>query len=110
MERRGDIKEQKKKLKRIMGWAWGEEQRKSFEHMKKSKCENAMIGGDSKYQYHIAADASQHGIGGVVFQLPGMTPGTTTERKHISAMWIVMFISQRLSDAESRYLNTEVRR
>ena len=61
--------------------------------MKRSICENAMIGGDLSYQYHIAVDASQQGIGGVVFQLPGLKPGTNMERKHAGEMRIIMFIS-----------------
>ena len=91
----------------IQEWKWGEQQEASFQHIKRSICENAMVGGDPSYQYHIAAEAYQREIRGVVFQLPGMKPGTTMEWKHAGEMRIIMFISQKLSDAESRYLNTE---
>ena len=70
----------KRKVKRIVGWFWGERQKLSFEHMKRLICENAMIGGDSRFQCHISADASKVGIGGVVFQLPALPPRTIMER------------------------------
>ena len=86
------VKEHKKRSKRVIGRAWGEQQRTSFDHIKRSICENVMVDGDSKYQYHVAANASQRGLGGVVFQLPGTKPGTIMERKYAGEMRIVMCI------------------
>ena len=55
-----------------------------------------MGGADPAVQYHLATDASKWCLGGVLFQLVDAPPG-------IEAIHIIMFMSFRLEDAETRY-------
>ena len=89
------------------GWQWGEEQEKSFQQVKRSIIERATTGGDVNKQYHLSCDASQTGLGAVLFQLSKSPPGTTLTNKLWGEEQVVMFISQRLSTTEKNYLNTE---
>jgi RNase H-like domain found in reverse transcriptase/Integrase zinc binding domain len=66
-----------------------------------------MSGADHDSQFHLATDASQTSIGGVLFQLAEVPSGTEASPRYRDRERIIMFISFRLSDAESRYLNTE---
>ena len=86
---------------------WGDEQRQSFLHIQKSISENAMSGLDENLQVHLATDASKFGLGGVLFQLPGEPAGTEAVEKHKSSFRIVMFLSFKLEEAETRYHTTE---
>lgn len=54
-------------------------------------------------------DASQTGLGGVLFHLPdGTKPGDEyNQRKHWDGLEIIMFISFRLTDAQTRLTNPE---
>lgn len=89
------------------GWYWGEKQQRSFDHIRDSVSLNTCVGGDPDIQYHLTCDASQAGIGAVLFQLRDVPPGTIMTRKTFERACIVMFISQKLSDTEQRYQNTE---
>lgn len=86
---------------------WGEEQRQSFQHIKQSISENAMSGIDEELQLHLATDASKYGLGGVLFQLPGEPPGTPAEERHKGCLRVVLFLSFKLEEAETRYHTTE---
>ena len=86
---------------------WGPEQQESFLHIKKSISDNAMSGIDENLQVHLATDASKFGLGGVLFQLPGEPAGTEAVERHKSSLRIVMFLSFRLEEPETRYHTTE---
>lgn len=101
------FKSQGKPVREKVGWLWTDECDRSFNYVKRCITENACTGGDSAVQYHLMCDASQTGIGAVLFQLPNEKPGTPLKGKQKQDVKIMMFISQRLSDVETRYLNTE---
>lgn len=90
-------------------WDWGQTQQESFDSVKQAIVENAMTGGDPSLQYHLCCDASKVGLGAVLCQLPKASPGTILGgiAEGAKEARVVMFISQQLSEAESRYLNTE---
>ena len=60
-------------------------------------------------QFHLAVDASKLGIGGVLFQLEGLAPRTEAGNSSVHRLSerIIMFLSFRLSDAETHYSNSE---
>ncbi|SLM37532.1 Ribonuclease H-like domain [Lasallia pustulata] len=66
-----------------------------------------MSGADPDLPYHLGADASKDCVGGVLFQLHGCTPDEQIMPRNRSKMKIIMFLSFRLTDAETRYSNTE---
>ena len=66
-----------------------------------------MAGADPPLQYHLAVDASDEAVGGCLFQLQGVTPGTEATPKFLPNEKIIMFLSFRLIDTESRYVNSE---
>ena len=93
--------------RRVVNWDWGEDQERSFAALKTAVVERAVFGGDERKQYHLATDASRTGIGGVLFQLIDCEPGTRISTNNRKNMRIVMFISLRLTGAETRYSTTE---
>lgn len=86
---------------------WGASQDASVKWIKRSILENACCGSDKTLQYYLSSDASKTGTGGVLFQLPGVAPGTTAGNKHKDLMRLVMFMSFRLSLTESKYSTEE---
>jgi RNase H-like domain found in reverse transcriptase/Integrase zinc binding domain len=88
-------------------WSWTSGQQESFDYIKKCISENAMSGADPKQQYHLATDASKYGTGGVLFQLHGEPAGTEAQPRYRSKERIIMFMSFRLSDPETRYGTTD---
>ena len=101
---------QKKRMEKVrvkVGWKWGEEQENSFQQVKRSIMERATTGGDVTKQYHLSCDTSQTGLGAVLFQFSKAPPGTVLTSKLWNEVQVVMFISQRLSAAEEKYLNTK---
>ena len=66
-----------------------------------------MSGADPNLQYHLATDASKYGLGGVLFQHYDEPVGTEAQPRYRSKERIIMFMSFRLSDAETRYGNTD---
>ena len=64
---------------------------------------------DEEQQYHLAVDASKRGIGGVLFQLDKIKPHIEANNSaaHREAERIIMFISFKLEDPETRYSNLE---
>ena len=88
-------------------WQWGDRQRASFQHIKEAITQNAMSGADPELQYHLACDASINALGGILFQIQDSKPGTTISPKHRKNERIIMFMSFRLNDAETRYDTTE---
>ena len=92
---------------RVVNWHWGPREEKSFKALKTAVIKNAVFGGSELRQYHLSTDASKTGIGGVLFQLLNCEPGTKITIKNRSDMRIIMFMSLRLADAETRYSTTE---
>lgn len=88
-------------------FVWGPEQQESFQYIKDAICNNAMAGADHDRQYHLATDASNTGIGGILFQVHEVPPNTEATDKLRSMMRIIMFMSYRLADVETRYTTTE---
>jgi len=85
------------------------ERNTAFEVIKQAIANNAMASSDPQGQYHHAVDASKQGIGVVLFQLAGIEDGTeaTNTEKHRTAERIIMFMSFRLAEVETRYSNSE---
>ena len=88
-------------------FVWTERQQESFDHIKMSLVEKAMTGADHDLEFHLATDASNRAIGGVLFQLHDVPIGTEALDRHKSNLRIIMFLSFRLSDVETRYTTTE---
>lgn len=86
---------------------WGEEQQISFEAIKNVITTNAMSGTEPNLQYHLAVDASKNAIGGVLFQVKNVPAGTEAPLKFLDSQRIITFLSFRLTDAETRYTNSE---
>jgi len=88
---------------------WDREKKVAFQAIKQAIANNAMAAPNPDAQYHLAVDASKRGIGGVLFQLEGIAPGKEAgnEMVHGNGERIIIFISFRLSDAETRYSNSE---
>ena len=94
---------------KVEDFVWNREKEVAFNAIKQAIANNAMASPDPKGQYHLAVDASKRGIGGVLFQLEGIEVGTEAgcTAAHRTAERIIMFISFRLSDPETRYTNSE---
>ena len=86
---------------------WTPKQQESFDAIKHAVSTNAMAGADPDLQYYLAVDASENNVGGVLFQLKGTLPGTEATSKFKKNKRIIMFMSFRMTDAESRYVNFE---
>jgi hypothetical protein len=86
---------------------WTAEKDASFLAVKAAISDNAMASVDPRVQYHLAVDASKRATGGVLFQLHGVPAGEQAGPEHREHERIVMFMSFKLSDAESRYCNSE---
>ena len=96
-----------KPVKIACGIKWGQEQEESFQAVKEAIIKNVVFGGDDSKQYHLMTDASTHALGGVLFQLPGLPAGSRLTLSTRSEMKIVMFISKRFLETETRYSTTE---
>jgi len=86
---------------------WGQEQEKSFRAVKEAIIKNVVFGGDDSKQYPLMTDASTHALGGVLCQLPGLPAGSRLTLSTRSEMKIVMFISKRFLETETRYSTME---
>ncbi|GAW16256.1 hypothetical protein ANO14919_056790 [Xylariales sp. No.14919] len=86
---------------------WTAEHQATFDYMCDAVQERSCRGVLPDTQFHLATDASDTGTGGVLIQLPDTPPGTELEDKHMGLMSVIMYISHRLSDTESRYPITE---
>ena len=83
------------------GIRWGPEQEALFHAIKQAIIENSVYGGDETRQYHLMTDASQHAIGGMLFQLSQSSARTNISPTTRKKMKVVMFISKRLLPAET---------
>ena len=93
--------------KRITGFSWGPEQEEAFSAIKQAIIHNACWGGDPRFQFHLATDASKFAYGVVLFQIPTRPVGTRICDKLKSEMRIVQFISKKLTPEETRYHTTD---
>jgi len=66
-----------------------------------------MAGADYKKQFHLVCDVSLKSISGILFQLVDQPPGTEATDKVKKDIRIIMFMSFKLSDVETRYTTTE---
>ena len=78
-----------------------------FAAVKKAISDLVMAGSDPSLQYHLVMNASNTGLGGVLFQLQDVPVGTEATLTVRDNERIIMFMSFWLSDAETRYLNPE---
>lgn len=86
---------------------WTDAQQASFDHVKQSIVKNVMKGANRNLQYHLAADASGRATGAVLFQLYDVDGTPEATQKHQKNIRIIMFMSFKLTDAETRYTNME---
>ena len=114
-EKETDIGKAKKKRKvskprKVEGpFIWTAEHECAFQAIKQAIATNAMASPNPDLQYHLAVDASKRGIGGVLFQLENIKAYTeaTNSEIHKAAERLIMFLSFRLEDPETRYSNSE---
>ena len=90
-------------------FTWSREKEVAFQAIKQAIANNTMALPNPHSQYDLAVDASKLGIGGVHFQLEGVPPETEAGRSSVHRLTerIIMFISFRLSNVETRYSNSE---
>lgn len=100
-------KNRRRSVKKIVDFIWTPKQEKSFQAIKKYITETVITGGDDQLQYHLATDASATGLGDLLFQVAGITPGTPMNKKLIDEAKIVMCMSYQLLSAGRRYHTTE---
>ena len=79
----------------------------AFKTVKQAIISNAMSGADPILQYHLATDASESALGGCLFQLHDTPPGTEAGPEFASNERLIMFLSFRLLDPETKYSNSE---
>jgi len=91
-----------KPVKVACGLRWGQEQEMSFKAVKEAIINNGVYGGDDSKQYPLMTDASLHALGGVLFQLPGLSAGANLRVVIRKEMKIVMWISKYFLPAETR--------
>lgn len=66
-----------------------------------------MGGADPVVQYHLATDASKWYLGDVLFQLVDALSGTEATHSYKEHIHIIIFMSFRLEDVETKYDTTE---
>ena len=100
-----------KKPRKVEGpFRWTSEQDSAFQAIKSAISDNAMAPPDPELQHpNLAVDASKKGIGGVLFQMDKIAAHTEASNSlaNREAEKMIMFISFRLEDAETRYANSE---
>lgn len=101
------IWEGKGQNKRLANFQWGPDQQRAFDEAKRHITAVTLAGGDPSTQYHLATDASDQGLGGVLYQMVDQPAGTRSTIKTRQWERPVMFMSFGLSDPETRYHTTE---
>ena len=79
----------------------------AFRKIQDSIIQNILHGGDPHIQYHLAVDASQYSVGGVLFQMSKHPPGTSALKIDHADYEIIMFMSWGMSEAEKKYHTSE---
>ena len=62
--------------KMVTRFVWGPVQEEALSSIKRAIIHNACWGGDPRFQFHLATDASKLAYGGVLFQIPTQPVGT----------------------------------
>lgn len=88
-------------------FSWGEAQKQAFTTICHEIQERAIKNPDVNRQYHLAVDASLTGAGGILFQLADQPVGTAVTDTLMPSVNILMFLSFKFSDAETRYTTGE---
>lgn len=101
------IYEGKGRSKRLVAFHWSQPQHDAFRRIKIAISRTELVGADPQSQFHLATDASVTGLGGVLFQIPGLPMGTRASRSTGKYERVVMYLSFSLTDTESRYHTTE---
>ncbi|KAL3247644.1 hypothetical protein ABHI18_012339, partial [Aspergillus niger] len=101
------VYERKGSARRLAAFDWGPEQQRAFNKVKEHLARVTLSGGDPTTQYHLATDASNQGLGGVLFQIRGVPEGTRASRRTLRNEEPVMFMSFALTATETRYHTTE---
>ena len=91
--------------RRAIKWEWGGKHQRAFGEPKTAIVENAIFGGSEGLQYHLSADASKNGMGGMLSQLVDSEPGALATSPNREKMRAII-ISKRFADAEARYTIT----
>ena len=101
--------QQKRAMTSEIPFQWSKESDVAFQAIKQAIANNTMALPDPEAQYHLAVDASKRGIGCILFQLDGIEAGTEAGNSalHRTAERIVLCMSFRLSDVETRYSHSE---
>lgn len=86
---------------------WEASQQTSFDHVKRSITKNAMTTTNHELQYHLTADVSKKATDACLFQISEEISDTIMTFHLKNKFKIVMFMSFRLNDVETRYSNTE---
>jgi hypothetical protein len=86
---------------------WEKAQQRSFEHVKKSITNNVMSTTIHELQYHLTTDASKRVTKTCLFQLHEVSSDTQMKSILKNKIKIVMFMSFKLNDVETRYSNTK---
>lgn len=87
----------------VKPFGWGPAQQDAFAVICNHVQERAIRNPEPLVQYHLAVDTSGTGVGGVLFQLDGQPTGTAISDQLMPAMKILLFLSFKLADAETRY-------
>ena len=86
---------------------WKANQQKAFESIKKTIANNVMTKTDSASQFHLITNASETKLRACLFQLQDIETKVETISKLLTHERMLMFLSYRLNDAETRYSNSE---
>lgn len=86
---------------------WTDECEDAFRRVRKAILDHGVVGGDDRFQYHLATDASKTGIGGVLFQTPTAPPGTKCFDVPEEDHQVVMYLSAKFTPTESRWGTSE---
>jgi hypothetical protein len=88
-------------------FVWNSSQQISFDHVKKSITNNAMIATVHELQYHLTTNASKKITKACLFQLLEKSSNIIMTSQLKNKFKIIMFMSFRLNDVETWYSNIE---
>lgn len=86
---------------------WNEDLAGHFKYICNEIQRRTIIAPDRSRQFHIASDTSELATGGVVFQLEDQPLGTHVTDRNMTSVRVLMFLSFKLEDSETRYSTGE---